>query len=209
MVHTDTLSPLVAERQRRTWTAIHHAAAAATLESGPDDVTVAQIAATAGISPRTFFNYFDSKEDAIVGVRAPRITEDTLQALKDSADRPALLRVSKLVTEVATTTIGPGVDLVQRRALAAAHPRLRVRLSQVFTDSRKLVIARMIDDVDTPWTGIDGLPTDLLESRALVLLAGAVVTLAWSTDPDFFNSDRDAALAAAITTFRKVTSTAL
>lgn len=208
-MHIDTVSPLVAKRQRQTWTAIHHAAAAASIQQGPDAVTVAQIADAAGISPRTFFNYFDSKEDAIVGVRAPRVTDDALQMLRDSAGEPALKRVSHLVTEVATTTIGPGVDLVQRRALAAANPKLRVRLSQVFTDSRKLVIARMIDDIDTPWMGIEGLPTDLLESRALVLLAGAVVTLAWTNDPDFFTSQRDTALDAAITVFRKVTTTAL
>ncbi|MCD9153196.1 TetR/AcrR family transcriptional regulator [Aeromicrobium duanguangcaii] len=208
-MQTETVSPLVAERQRQTWTAIHHAASAATREHGPDEVTVAQIAAAAGISPRTFFNYFDSKEDAIVGVRAPRITEDAVQMLRDSRDEPALLRVSKLVTEVAASTIGPGVDLVQRRALAASHPRLRARLSQVFTDSRKLVIARMIEDTEPPWLGIEGLPTDPIEAHALVLLAGAVVTLTWTGDPDFFHTDRDAALICAITIFRKVTSTAL
>jgi len=208
-VHTETASSLVAERQRQTWTAIHHAAAAATLEQGPDEVTVAQIAGAAGVSTRTFFNYFDSKEDAILGVRAPRITEEAIAMLRDTAAEPALLRVSRLVTEVGASTIGPGVDLVQRRELAAAHPRLRVRLTQVFTDSRKLVTARMVEDAEPRWMGVEGLPTDPLEARALVLLAGAVVTLAWTGDPEFFTDDRDPALAAAIATFRKVTSTAL
>ncbi|MBC9225380.1 TetR family transcriptional regulator [Aeromicrobium sp. 636] len=208
-MQTDSVNSLVAERQRQTWTAIHHAAARATLEQGPDEVTVAQIAGAAGISTRTFFNYFDSKEDAILGVRTPRITEEAVAMLRDSSDEPALLRVSKLVTEVAASTIGPGVDLVQRRSIAAAHPRLRVRLTQVFTDSRKLVNARMVEDAEPRWMGVEGLPTDPLEARALVLLAGAVVTLAWTGDPEFFNDDRDPALAAAIDTFRKVTSTAL
>lgn len=192
-----------------TWTAIHHAAAGAALEHGPDAVTVAQIAAAAGISPRTFFNYFDSKEDAIVGVRTPTVTEETMAALRDSAGTPALRRVSQLLAHVAGSTIGPGVDLVQRRALAVAHPRLRTRLTQVFTDSRQHVASRLIEDVETPWLGIEGLPADPHEARALVLLAGAVVTLAWTNDPDRFHSHRDAALDAAIDTFRKVTSTSL
>ncbi|GAA2090307.1 TetR/AcrR family transcriptional regulator [Aeromicrobium tamlense] len=208
-MQTEVVSPLVAERQRQTWTAIHHAAATAALEHGPDAVTVAQIAATAGISPRTFFNYFESKEDAIVGVRPARVTEETLQALRDSEGQPALKRVSLLVLEVASSTIGPEVDLAQRRALSAANPRLRSRLTQVFTDARKLVVARFVEDVEIPWLGIAGLPADLHEARALILLAGSVVTLAWTNDPDQLMSHRDDALDAAIATFRKVTSTAL
>lgn len=203
------VSPLVAERQRQTWTAIHHAAAAAALEQGPDAVTVAQIAAAAGISPRTFFNYFDSKEDAIIGVRPPSLTPEALQSLRDSEGTAPVKRVSHLVAEVAFSTIGPDVDLVQRRRLAAAYPRLRTRLTQVFTDSRKHVASRLVEDVETPWLGVEGLPADLHEARALILLAGAVVTLAWTTDPDHFNAHRDAALDTAIDTFRKVTSTSL
>lgn len=208
-MQTDVVSPLVAERQRQTWIAIHRAAAAAALEQGPDAVTVAQIAAAAGISPRTFFNYFESKEDAMVGVRPATVTEETLQALRDSQDESGLKRVSRVVVEVAFSTIGPEVDLVQRRALAAANPRLRTRLTQVFTDARKLVVARLVEDVETPWLGIEGLPTDLHEARALILLAGAVVALAWTNDPDRLLSHRDDALDAAIDTFRKVTTTAL
>jgi len=208
-VQSDIVSPLVAARQRRTWTAIHHVAAAAAAQDGPDAVTVAQIAADAGISPRTFFNYFESKEDAIVGVQAPRLSDEALAELRESTSLTPLVRVSRLVTSVSSSTIGPGVDLAQRRALARTYPRLQARLTQVFTESRKLVVARMVEDVETPWPGIDGLPTDLHESRALVLLAGAVVTLAWTTDPDFLMSHRDEALDAAIATFRKVTSTAL
>ncbi len=208
-MQTEAVSPLVAERQRRTWTAIHRAAAEATIARGACDVTVAQIAKDAGISPRTFFNYFDSKEDAIVGVRAPRLTNESLEALRASAGQPSLKRVSRLVTDVARSTIGPGVDLVQRRAIAAAHPALQSRLSQVFTASRKHLITRLVDDADQPWLGIPGLPTEPREARALILLAGSVVTFAWMTDADHLFSDIDGALDDAIATFRKVTSTAL
>lgn len=199
----------MAERQRRTWTAIHRAAAEATLQRGACDVTVAQIAESAGISPRTFFNYFDSKEDAIVGVRAPRLTDEALESLRGSVGEAPLKRVSRLVTDVARSTIGPGVDLAQRRAIAAAHPTLQGRLSQVFTASRKHLIAQMVDGADQPWLGIAGLPTDPQEARALILLAGSVVTFAWMTDTDHLFSDVDGALDDAIATFRKVTSAAL
>lgn len=202
-------SPLVAERQRRTWTAIHDAAASLTLEDGVDGVTVARIAEAAGVSPRTFFNYFDSKEDAIVGVRSPQLTDAALATFAEPSGATALMRVARLVTDVAATTQGPGVDHVRRRQLAATYPALRSRLVQVFTESRKLVVERLIDTADPVWAGAAGLPTDRREARALVLLAGAVVTLAWTTDTDRLLSDRDATLVDAIATFRKVCQASL
>lgn len=207
-MQSEAVSPLVAERQRRTWTAIHRAAADATLARG-SDVTVAQIAEAAGVSPRTFFNYFDSKEDAIIGVRSPQLSEETLRDLRESGADPAIVRVCRLVTDVARSTIGPGVDLETRRSLAAAHPQLRSRLTAMVSETRKLLLARMVDDVEPPFSGIDGLPAEPDEARALILLANAVVTLAWTTDTERLFSDRDGALADSIATFRKVTTTAL
>src|SRR4029450_13544031 len=51
---------------------------------GPDRVTVEAIAEAAGVSPRTFFNYFQSKEDAMVGVSP----NETSELLDDLAARP-------------------------------------------------------------------------------------------------------------------------
>lgn len=38
-------------------------------EHGLDAVTVDAICADAGVSPRTFFNYFESKDDAVLGIQ--------------------------------------------------------------------------------------------------------------------------------------------
>jgi AcrR family transcriptional regulator len=54
-------------------------------ELGPDRVTIDDIASAAGVSPRTFFNYFASKEDAIVG----STESSTARIVQELAARPA------------------------------------------------------------------------------------------------------------------------
>jgi len=46
-------------------------------ENGLDGVTVEQICAKAGVSTRTFFNYFDSKDDAAVGLPRWAVTDES------------------------------------------------------------------------------------------------------------------------------------
>ncbi|WP_309130059.1 TetR family transcriptional regulator [Brevibacterium sp.] len=59
---------LRAKKARLTRNALHEAAITRVLEEGLDGATVANIAAAAGVSTRTFFNYYATKEDAIVGL---------------------------------------------------------------------------------------------------------------------------------------------
>ena len=61
-------------KKRETRRAIHRAALDLVEESGFDAVTTDQIAGRAGVSPRTFFNYFPTKEAAVLGTTAPTLT---------------------------------------------------------------------------------------------------------------------------------------
>ena len=78
-------SGLRERKKAETRRALSAAALRLASELGPDRVTVEAIAEAAGVSPRTFFNYFSSKDDAIVdvGAESPSALLTDLQARPD------------------------------------------------------------------------------------------------------------------------------
>ncbi|MFI2784068.1 TetR/AcrR family transcriptional regulator [Streptomyces sp. ALB3] len=99
---TTTSRPGLRERKKQaTRRAIAEAAVRLAAEHGVENVTVEAISEAAGVSPRTFFNYFPSHDDAFVLVDdevGERIRESVRRA---PADRPPLDVVrDALVTEL-------------------------------------------------------------------------------------------------------------
>ncbi|GAA3943892.1 TetR/AcrR family transcriptional regulator [Pseudoclavibacter caeni] len=69
-------------KQRRTRARIEHIAVRLVAERGYDAVSVEEICAEADVSPRTFYNYFGTKDAAVLGV-LPDTPDDALQAFID------------------------------------------------------------------------------------------------------------------------------
>ena len=73
------------ERKRRqTRSALISGARALTLEHGLAGFTVEQLCDDVGVSRRTFFNYFPSKEDAVLGLSVDGPPEELLQRFVES-----------------------------------------------------------------------------------------------------------------------------
>ncbi len=132
--------PSLRERKRaQTWRSIHEAAAGLAMSHEHIvDVSVDMIAEQANVSPRTFFNYFSSKEDAILGQRPPVISEEVAASFVFETEDDAVEKVAFLLLSVLRETTA-GIGPEQRRTLMRRHPGLVHRGVDHIDDVRHLV----------------------------------------------------------------------
>ena len=155
------------------------ALAAATLRLAADHgwaaVTVEAIAAAADVSYRTFFNYFSSKEEALLapgGPDHPRLST-RLRALPAELDQLAAVRAA-VQQEIVELEADPG-QLRERMTVLMTTPSLLPRLIEMgAADERELALAI------AERTGLDA-DTDLLPAllAAVVSAALRVSLLRW------------------------------
>ncbi|MET0725585.1 MAG: TetR/AcrR family transcriptional regulator [Leifsonia sp.] len=137
-----------ARRRSRVETAgaIERAAIALVLEHGYDGVTVDMICEAAGVSQRTFFNYFKTKDAALLGSALPEVDPERAAAFVDS-DGPFLAEAIGLIH------VGPEVVFHDEKLFAdrmravASHPELlgrqMERLASIENELRRLILARL------------------------------------------------------------------
>ncbi|WP_113904563.1 MULTISPECIES: TetR family transcriptional regulator [Brevibacterium] len=121
-----TTESLRAKKARLTRNALHEAAVTRVLEDGLEAATVAAIAADAGVSTRTFFNYYATKEDAIVGLDESDVDAQLVDAYVHSeAGLDTLAEdTARFISEALFIgSLHPDTP-ARRRLLFARHPEL-------------------------------------------------------------------------------------
>jgi AcrR family transcriptional regulator len=116
------------ERNKRaTRQALRTATLELALERGLNAVPIEEIARRAGVSTRTFFNYFDTKEDAAL-LELFLVSEEELAAFAAAADGHPWAELTRLfVTDVRRAERADGQDLLRYMQLHARHPDLAAR----------------------------------------------------------------------------------
>jgi AcrR family transcriptional regulator len=132
----------------------HQALAKAALDLadrlGPDRVTVEAIADAAGVSPRTFFNYFSSKEDAIVGIAPAQSSALLADLLSRPEAEPPLDALRAVMLAAAERLQAVGDDWVIRHRLIQRHHSLAVTRASWFAEVER----RMTEEIARR-TGLD------------------------------------------------------
>lgn len=176
-MNADSPPTLRARKKAETWSAIHEAAAALAVQHGVEGTTVEAVAAAAGVSPRTFFNYFPAKEDAVLGMRAPSLDPELLDGL--SLEHDLLGQVSRLLLAVSRSAYA-GQDAERRRRLLQDHPSLGRRRHELMLEAEALVRHTLAELLarDPAWSaGIGAHRVDEV-ARMLVLLGGVPLRFA-------------------------------
>lgn len=136
-------------KKRATREALREAALRLALERGPDNVRVDDIADAAGVSPRTYNNYFPSREHAIV---AAVTAEREARVAAAVAARPAGVRLADAVVEaIVEQYTDPGEQGRDGLLLITTRPALRdvfVNAANAIEHPLAEVIAERLDDAD-------------------------------------------------------------
>ncbi len=186
----------------QVWSDIHVAALSLAMNDGLAAATIDRIAEKSGISRRTFFNYFPSKEDAILGIREPVIPADALADFHAStADN--LTRTVFLLARVFQAARPPSASKMMRRDVVQKFPDLLGHFARsgeaVATLVEPVIRPLLAHPLTTDSEATDGRD----EAQMLVSAAKAIIISAYLKNPSIAQSDPTSSLTAAIITFRK------
>lgn len=141
--HMDEPRSSLRQRHReRTAADIEAAAFALFVERGVDAVTVEAIAGAAGISPRTFYRSFPTKEDVVFGDHAATLARlRAALAAGDPAEAP-LRRVRRALLAVQSPAAQPEREWTRAR-LIATSPAIRPHAARLVEDLEEAVVATL------------------------------------------------------------------
>lgn len=194
-------APGLRERQRQeSLKQIHEAARDLVEANGFAATTIAAIADRAGVSRRTLFNYYATKEDAVLGLAETIIPAEAIDEFfenRDSGDR-----LARIVVLLARTTLNmrqSGTSRQELHRLATEYPELRERMHQRFQEIQDKVAELAIDKLAETGEGEGETPA---LAEAVITLAGAVLKYSFRRNPDIFDNPTREAFEPTIRAFR-------
>lgn len=121
-------------KKKRTRQALRQAALELFLERGFDATTIADITAAADVAPRTFFSYFQTKEDVVLD-EGPQRFDQLLETLRQRPQGEPLLAAFRHVALAIAADLQAQSDQQQElarivRTTPAIQARIRDRMGQ-------------------------------------------------------------------------------
>jgi AcrR family transcriptional regulator len=163
------------ERKKlETRAALREAAILLSLEHGPAAVTVNDICAATDVSPRTFFNYFETKEEALFGWDKQTAEELFTRLAGRPAEEPPLAALRQAMLDT-IPSIAAETNWPERRQLLNRHPELHAKFSPALRRSEEGLVECLAERLGLPANDLGPL---LLAGAAMSGLRASFV--AWS-----------------------------
>jgi AcrR family transcriptional regulator len=146
-----TAEPGLRERKKAaTRQALHEAAVRLAIEHGLDRITVEAIADDAGVSRRTFSNYFGSKEEALMYGDSRRVQRllDGLRARP--ADESPWVALTAVANEFNREMGEPNPQTVAQGRLLRTHPTVLAAQTQTFAAVERELAAEVAKRLAEP-----------------------------------------------------------
>ena len=179
MTVSETAEPGLRERKRlATRRAIQMAVIDLVAERGLDGVTVDEISRVADVSPRTFFNYFASKEEAMLGDAPDLPSPESVDAFV-AARGNILDDLAVLLDAVGDRSMADAEMVRKRHLLVKQYPQLfaiRIATMRALEENLAAIVAQRLAR-DEPQLA----PEQVATRAALVtLVAFAAMRHAWT-----------------------------
>jgi AcrR family transcriptional regulator len=178
------------ERKRlATRLAIQKAALQVVRDRGLDGTTVDEISRIADVSPRTFFNYFSSKEDAILGEK-PTLDGNPELAWFVADRGPILRALARVIVHGSTLLLSDAELIGERRALGKLYPELTVRRMAIVHRLEDELTELVAERLRAEYAGMPAAEVADL-ARLTALTAFAFVRHAWVSWIEYPGSSAD------------------
>ena len=181
-----------AARRAQTERALREAALDLAEERGFDGFTVDEVAARAGVSPRTFFNYFPTKEAAVLADPRP-VMEAMITAMAERPDEPLIDGIRAAITAFLSVSTADGRNIRRELALIEGQPSLRIALLSHYCAYERSLGRAIAERMGTT---VEDDPLPLVVAAAAVGVARIVlVRWSWTSEPAPSAADVDETLA--------------
>lgn len=165
-------------RQRKllaTRLSIETAAVELSAARGIEALTIEEISALAGVSPRTFFNHFFCKEDAVLGAPRQKPSREELDiALAGSTASSILDSIERYTSALFDQSSDVGELQRKRHDLIAENPDLMLRQVMRLIELEGYLVDQIASRLGPPEVG--SVSED--QARIIVTLAGGAIRLA-------------------------------
>lgn len=165
-------------KKRATRDGLRTAALQLVQARGLQSVTVEEIAAAADVSPRTFFNYFPTKEDAVVGWDPGLLAELVAQLRARPPEEPPLPALTRALLAVLAPSTLDAHQLLHRLRVIRSDAQLMAHQVLRFGETERQLTAVLAErrGTDPQHDHYGALVV------ATVLAAGRAALMAWCDD---------------------------